>query len=373
MPRAKKWPPVPHAHAASGLDRIRVDGKEIYLGKTGSPEAKAAYDDLLARLTANSAEEEGPPLVSPVTGLTVSELIEQYDTFAKGYYQKNSAPTKQYTRVRKALSFVLADHGALSAAKFGPLALSGVREKMVALGWKRHTVNLHVGCIVTAWSWAAEMQLVPAAAWQALKALRRLKKGKTTAGELRKVKPPDAGAVEGALVRMPRIVADMARVQRLTGMRSGELCRMTPAQIDRSQDVWVYRPVSHKTEDHEQDRAVPIGPRAQAVLAPYLRRRAANAFLFSPRESHKGRLPQGVPGEKYTSGSYGTAIRRACVRAGVAHVFPHQLRHETATHLRQLFGIEITMSVLGHADSGMTEIYAERSLEAAIEAARKAG
>lgn len=43
-------------------------------------------------------------------------------------------------------------------------------------------------------------------------------------------------------------------------------------------------PESHKTEHHGRGRVIAIGPRAQAVLLPYLLRKATT-FCFSPRES----------------------------------------------------------------------------------------
>lgn len=38
----------------------------------------------------------------------------------------------------------------------------------------------------------------------------------------------------------------MIEVQRLAGMRSDEVCRMRPADIDTPGTVWVYRPTRFK-------------------------------------------------------------------------------------------------------------------------------
>ena len=51
------------------------------------------------------------------------------------------------------------------------------------------------------------------------------------------------------------------RVQLLTGMRPGELCRLTPGQLDRTADVWVYAPAGHKNRHRGKRRAVDVGPR----------------------------------------------------------------------------------------------------------------
>lgn len=47
--------------------------------------------------------------------------------------------------------------------------------------------------------------------------------------------------VEATLPFLPVAQATMARLQLLTGMRPGEVCRMTAAEVDRSGPVRVYR------------------------------------------------------------------------------------------------------------------------------------
>ena len=82
---------------------------------------------------------------------------------------------------------------------------------------------------------------------------------------------------------MPAVVADMVRFQRRTGCRPGEVCQLRPMDMDRSSEVWQYRPASHKTEYLGRERIIFIGPKAQAVILPYLLRDAAT-YCFSPAE-----------------------------------------------------------------------------------------
>src|SRR5262249_29699557 len=63
----------------------------------------------------------------------------------------------------------------------------------------------------------------------------------------------------------------MVELQRLTGMRPGEACRLRLSEVDRTGEVWVYRPVQHKTAHHGKARAVHLGPRAQALITGFLR------------------------------------------------------------------------------------------------------
>ena len=79
------------------------------------------------------------------------------------------------------------------------------------------------------------------------------------------------------------------------------------------------------------------------------------------------------PGPKYTRHSYRVAIQRACRRAGIPPWSPHQLRHTRATMIRRDFGLEAAKAVLGHADTKVTEIYAERDLDRATEVMRAIG
>lgn len=52
---------------------------------------------------------------------------------------------------------------------------------------------------------------------------------------------------------------------------------------------------------------------------------------------------------------------------------PNQLRHTRGTAIRQKFGIEATRTVLGHAETSVTEIYAERDFETAVQIMREIG
>ena len=55
------------------------------------------------------------------------------------------------------------------------------------------------------------------------------------------------------------------------------------------------------------------------------------------------------------------------------HWHPHQLRHNYATSVRHRHGLEIAQILLGHATADVTQIYAQRDLNHAIEIARQEG
>ena len=82
--------------------------------------------------------------------------------------------------------------------------------------------------------------------------------------------------VEATLEYLPKVVADLVRFQRLTGCRPGEALQLRPCDVDRTTDVWIFRPNSHKTEHHGRERLVMIGRRAQGLLLKFLARDPAN-------------------------------------------------------------------------------------------------
>ena len=63
----------------------------------------------------------------------------------------------------------------------------------------------------------------------------------------------------------------MIGLQRVTGMRSGEVTIMRGCDLDMGNRLRLYRPSSHKTEHHGHDRVVELGPRARKIVRPFLK------------------------------------------------------------------------------------------------------
>jgi integrase len=120
------------------------------------------------------------------------------------------------------------------ASDFGPLALEAIQHKMVNAGLCRNTVNELVAWIRRIFRWAVAKQLVSPTVFQALNALPGLRKGRTTAREPEPVKPVADTVVNATLPRLPEVVADMVRFQRLTGCRPAEVCILRPCDVDMS-------------------------------------------------------------------------------------------------------------------------------------------
>jgi len=359
---------------------VRLNGNDIYCGIYGTPEAQQKYDRVVAEWLLTGQQTPPPSAVLPadLSSLTINELILAYFTqHVTSYYTKKSKPTSEQDNVRQALRFARGLYGNSLAVKFGPLALKAVRQRMIEAKRCRTLINKDVGRIRGMFKWATGNEMVPVAVYQALMTVAGLAKNRDPQVKERMPVTPvlidHVSAVQREVV--PQIQA-MIEVQLLSGMRPGEVVIMRPCDLDRSDDVWIYTPDSHKNEHRDLQRPIAIGPKAQAVLLPWLRDRSAEAYLFDPREALTlRRISRKLikPGSHYRGSSYRNVIRRACERLGIPIWFPNQLRHNAGTRVRKLYGLEESRAVLGHETVDTTLIYAEKDKEQAKRIMREIG
>jgi integrase len=385
----KKRIPSYRKHKATGQAVVSIHGKDFYLGKHNTATSRKEYDRLIAEYLVSGR-------LPSDDGCTVVELINAFWKHAKAYYRKDGQPTSEISGYKCVLRHVRQLYGTTPVAEFGPLRLKAVRQKLIEEGWKRTTINSTIGKVRRMFRWGVEQEIVPPSVFHGLQAIVGLRKGRSEAIEPAPVLPVEDTQVALAMPQMPPTVADMVRVQRLTGMRPGEVVAMTPGEIDRAGEVWIYKPESHKTEHHERERVIPIGPKTQAILTAYLFDREPEEPLFSPNESErlrsierrrqrktpvqpsqrnrKQKNRQRKPGREYTTTTYARAVRRACEDAELKkHWTPNQLRHTRATEIRREFGLEAAQVTLGHAQANVTQVYAERDMQKALEVAKASG
>lgn len=395
-------------HKPTGQARVTLGGKDFYLGKYGTRDSREAYQRLIGEYLAGQTRVPGSGQ------LTVVELCAAHKRFAKSYYVgRDGKPSDWYVFIKDVLQKLGASaYGRTAAVSFGPLALKAYRDALVRNGGGRKTINMKIDIIKRAFKWAVGDELIPASVYDALRAVEGLKKGRSQARETAPVLPVDDAQVEATLPHLPVVVADMVRLQRLTGMRPAEVCIMRPVDLDTTDDVWIYKPEYHKTEHHDRERTIFIGPQAQAILRPYLlREEAANCFVPAESERRRRALqhaaratapsygnrpgtnvkrkPKWAAGRCYCTDSYRRAICRGCEAAfgmpedltkeqrrawRVKHVWaPNQLRHTAATQIRRQFGLEAAQITLGHTRADITQIYAERDQSKAAQVMREVG
>jgi integrase len=141
---------------------------------------------------------------------------------------------------------------------------------------------------------------------------------------------------------------------------------MRPCDVDRSAEPWRYTvpPRWNKTFHKGRARVVMLGPKARAILAPWLdAARAPDAAVF--------RSPIGR--SYYTRDALWLAIRRAAVRAGVPPFGPGRLRHSAGSRIRAVADLETARAVLGHSDAATTLVYAEADQSKAAKIAEEMG
>lgn len=391
-----------------GRERVWWAGKWHDLGPAGSAEARAEY----GRLASLWAVDPTAAPLDPDDYL-VSELCADYLASADA-----PAGGLQRERAVLAVDLLLEQHAATTATAFGPADLRAWQTWLCRLPDARDptrtrfavtTVNYHVDTIRRVFKWGVSTERVPADKLVALRTVPRPKPG--TARAPRVVDPVDPKHVEAVLPFLRPPVRAMVVLQLAAGARPGEVCAMTPGAVHRtgvvrvpgagSHDldalgVWAYVPAKHKLSWKGKPRVLLFAGGAKDVLAPFLDR-GPDAPCFSPREaaeslraeqraareargggsggSRKPRKehPARAAGDRYTDDAYRAAITRACVKAGVPHWFPYQLRHLAAAEVKSLFGLDAVQALLGHHTRTMAEHYGGAAVKAAAEVAKARG
>jgi len=295
----KEFPSVVH-HKPTGQARVRIGGKDFYLGRYGSKQARAAYARLIGEVEAVGTEAVAAvrAAIAEPTGPTVSALCLAFVDHAEATYRKNGRLTSTVSTFRTPVRVLRETYGATPAKDFSPVALEAVRSQFVKLGMSRGVVNAYAGHVRRVFRWGVSRQLVPVSVVQALECLNPIRAGRSDARETAPVLPVDDSTVEATLPFLPSVVKAMVRLQRLTGMRPGEVCSIRPADLR----------VIDKDDDDASER----------------RDKAAEW-----RDQH-------------------------CWA-------PNQLRHTAATAIRKEFGLEGVQAALGHARMDTSQIDAEKA------------
>ncbi len=392
MTRRKSIPQ--YRRHSSGQARVTINGGDYLLGPYDSPKSHEKYAKLIAEWSGSDARS--------VYGLprkaTIAELLLAYLEYAKRYY--GSGSSSDYLRIKTALRPVRDLYADLEAEQFGPDQYKAVRQAFLDKDHARSYINAQMKLILRCLKWSVSEGIIPVAVHETLRCIPPLKRGRCSARETEPVTPVAQEVVDRTLEVLPPVVADMVRVQLLVGCRPGEVCKLTPSMIDRSGEVWSADLRHHKTEYRDKSRTLFFGPRAQAILRPYLLR-GPDDCLFRPcdseaqrraqlaanrttpanqgnrqgysKRSRAGRKPKRQPGVAYNTGSYAKRISDVCKRNNIPHWFPNQLRHTRATDVRKEFGLDYASAVLGHSNLEITLTYAEQAKAKAAEVMAKVG
>lgn len=343
--------------------KMRGRTHERYFGRWDSPEAVAGYRRFAAEWAAGAYERLTK---EEAAGLGVGELIFAWLTHCDREYRKDGRRTSEYTQCAAACRFLNDLYGDTRAAEFEPAHLRAVREVMVAKKLTRHTCNAYTSRLVRMFGWAVGHSLIPPHVHGALAQVEHLKAGRTAAPDRERRKPATDEQVAAAIPHLsPREdrrakLAAMIQLQRLAGMRPGEVCALRPCELDRGGEVWRYAVgAANKNRHRGKAQVYYLGPKAVAILAPFLAGAPADRPVFGigPR-------------------AYGEAVRVACVKAGVSIWTPHQLRHALATAVAERFrSMDHAAAAIGDTAAVAAGVYVhiDPKEQAKIEVARAMG
>lgn len=305
----------------------------------------------------------------PKDAITVHQLCDKYAEYSKEYYRRpDGTPTS--TAAANAI------HVRLFRELFGDRYIAELehhdmltlRDALIDSGISRTTVNERMATVKRMITWALDEDLIYAQTKAELTQVSTLKRNRSRARETDPVTAVVQEYVDAVIAAVPECLGHMIRVNELTGMRPEEICSMRWADIERRDDVWIYRPQHWKTEHLGQPRAVVIGPRAINLIVQH---EGESDYVFSAavanmqylkkiRELRKSKVqpsqvdrsidnPLRIKGDHYTVDSYRRAVTRKCASLGIPEWTPNQLRHNCATNIRRAFGIDAAGAVLGHS------------------------
>lgn len=297
---------------------------------------------------------------------SVQTLCDEYFALIQKRYVVEGEHTASVNRHKTALESF--------ATLYGDSEAADVTSSMVAawvakfIGEKRPrggkgpktkgTVNVALSYVKAMFRWAAEMGKLPDATAGAVNLVRGIRGDNPDVRHKDPITPVAWADVEATLKELKEPFQSLVMLEWHTGMRPGEAVRMRGVDLVTKGDVMVYTPVRHKNKWRGKSRVIVLGPRAVAVVKPFLTT-GAEMFRWNARP--------------VTVWKFRDAVKRAAGRAGVAAWHPNQLRHSYATRVAEQFGELAVQDLLGHASLNQQKVYVEQSIKRATTVAREVG
>lgn len=351
---------------------VEFNGKRHYLsGKYKSPESLAAYQAFLRNHGLLGFTQDAKPV-------HIVTLINRFLDWAGDTYPVGTR--SEWMNCQSALKHLRALDGNRPVTDYGPARLKALQASLAQAKLSRNYINAVCARVRRMFKWAASEELAPASIYHALVTVPGLRRDRSPAVETAPREPVTREQVETIRGEVSATIWAMLELQWLTGVRSQSICQARPEQFDQTKQPWEWRP-RHKTERLGHALVVFVGPRAQAVLAPFLAGRKPGDYLFEPKHLN-GHRAKGFRAF-YDSVSYLRAISRAQdrinaerERQGLERLpkwTPHQIRHAKATSVRTAYGIEGSQATLGHKTIAAAQIYAGKQTDLARTIAQESG
>ena len=284
MPMSFQPPQNIGCTSRSGQARRQIDGDESTSENTAPRRAKRnTIGWSLSGLPRSEPEAQRRRGVWPATARSASTIwFWPSGGMPNSAMSRTAQPTSEIRSFKTALRPVRQLYGSEPVTNFGPLALVACRLKLIEAGICRKRINQHVGRIRHMFKWGVAREMVPETVWRALCAVEGLRVGEAIERPpVRAVSDERIAAIEHFVT--PQVWA-MVNLQIWSACRPGEACIMRAIDINMQGKIWEYRPHSHKTEHHDKERVIFLGPHAQEIIKPWLKT-DLHAYLFSPKEA----------------------------------------------------------------------------------------
>jgi len=368
-----------------------VSGKRTYLGKwpnwPGEPPAEvvAAFNRQVGIVAT-----AGEPSTASRAGnqLILSELAANWLEWAARRYKS----PRTADNLRFDILPLLEMFGDQIVETVGPRRLADYQLRLAKGGRSRQGIMKATARVRQMFAWGVSMEMVNPVHLVAIKAMQPLRHGAIDAPESN---PREAVSPETVAATLPHLrptVADMVRLQMLTGMRPMEVCAISWDEITKdSPTEWSWEPAHHKMAHLARRRIIPLATEAITIL---MRQGTTKGHVFSPavcvaewreekRRNRKTKVqpsqldrskddPEREPGNHYTTITYRRAIERAGEKGGVGRWSPNGLRKLAAQLVFDSLGLDAARALLGHADGAVTRRhYARADLALARKAASR--
>jgi hypothetical protein len=409
--------PRPKVHARSGMARVRVCGKEVWLGPAGSPAADQRYRQILAAWVASGGRTiddavAGKPAAAvevavktrptrrragegarakPAPTMTVGGLVLAYLASIKaGRTEAEVRGLSKWWRARE-IANALFSRSAVPVTQFGPRMLREVRDELAATPktYKvdeaiKHRARSHINRMVretvAMFAWGVSEELVPAEVWQALQTTPHLRAGESQARETKPRQPVAPAEFQAILPFLPPVFADLVRFCRLASCRPIEACNLRMRDVEPCAGVLKWTLDRHKTAHHGIIKQIPIGPKAEAIVRRWAAGKSPDTPVFAradrERVKVKGTIstrPYRATRQTFTPEEIRKAIQSACDLAERPKWTTYQLRHAGLGQVRAELGVEAEAAVAGWTTPKLAYHYARLQFEEGAEAARRLG
>lgn len=299
----------------TGQGYVRHQGKCVYFGKYGTPEAKRKYEAWLQHHGCKNM-------------LTIGQLFAQYGE----HYPKAQADK---------MRVVIAALGSLAAMKpeeFSVLAFRKMRDRLNTGSRCARHINDLMRLVQRIFRYGVSLGYCPLATWEALKTVQPLRADESSKTSTIRM-PVSRSVVLQTIQHLHEPCASIIKLLLLTGGRPSEICGLKASEIDKQgpHGTWVIRPSKHKTSYHGKRRFLIAGKECQAVLQACWP--AVGDYFFPSR------LTTG----HYAAHSLKQAVERTTKLHGLPYWTPYQIRHLFLSEIATNHGEEAAALIAGHA------------------------